>query len=67
MSTKQNKPVALYITLKSGAQLTLRVTDWSVRYAGDKLTSFKWTLADDAPSSLVWLDLTEIAAITEIK
>jgi hypothetical protein len=66
MSDEQKVKTTMVVTLKSGTQIRIGVTDFTTHAdpVNGNLRSIDWTLDDDpAGSSPAWISLEEIAAV----
>ena len=66
-----SKKIHLQLVLKSGASFTVDDTYYKATHEGTCLTHLEWTTpgTDTCPgrSNLVWVDVTEVVAIVELK
>ena len=59
-----SSPFTMVVTLKSGVQIRMRVTEYTVGRNGfGALVRLKWTGAEDTDTNLKYLDTDEVAAI----
>jgi hypothetical protein len=63
-STVDGKPTFMVVTLKSGQQIRMKVSEYTVAHNGlGELARLNWTCAEDTAAMIRHLDLGEVAAV----
>lgn len=65
LNQNNDNPFWMVITLKSGTQAQMMVTEYTIKRAPitGQLTSMNWTRHPDSPTNLTELDLAEVAMV----
>ena len=67
MRTAVEKTSTLVVVTKGGAEVKFPVVDWKIKHRDTQLTALSWTLPENYGVRPVWFDLSEIAAVYEVK
>jgi hypothetical protein len=54
------------VILKSGVTMVFLVTEFELTLEGGRVTGLKWAMSENSPERIAFLDLDEIAAVTQV-